>query len=349
MSEAAAPTAGIHQSSLPTLFRRRRHGRPAGVFDMTASSDIESVDGQAAIDTVCEEVLTSCDIDLRAYKRTTLERRVQQRVQLLGLPTLSAYVDRLRGQPAEVHDLLATIFINVTQFFRDPLMWAYLAECALPELLSAARDAETIRVWSAGCATGEETYTIAMLLADAMGLDDYQRRVRIYGTDIDEPALESARTGTFSIAEVSHVPETFRNLYFDFAGPRATFRRDLRNNIYFSRHDLVLDAPISRLDLLICRNTLMYFLADVQERILARLHFALKPHGRLILGKAEIPRPSSRLFTNVHLPSRVFGRSPPPSPPSPPPRTDLSLLRRLRRPVSPLRHRKSLIEVNAPR
>ena len=152
---------------------------------------------------------------------------------------------------------------------------------------SAGRD-EPLRVWSAGCASGQEAYTAAMVLAELLGTDAFRERVKIYATDIDEDALGHRAAAVYTRRRSSRVPEELRERYFERADQRFAFRKDLRRTVIFGRNNLVQDAPISRLDLLICRNTLMYFNAETQARILRHFHFALRDDGVLMLGKSEM-------------------------------------------------------------
>ena len=173
----------------------------------------------------------------------------------------------------------------------------------------SAEQGENIRVWSAGCATGEEAYTLAIVLAEALGPDAFRQQVKIYATDIDEEELVKARAGSYGADKVSGVAPELLERYFDYASGRYTFRSDLRRTIIFGRHNLVSDAPISQLDALICRNTMMYFNRELQTRVLARFHFALKEEGLLFLGKAETMLARSELFKPLSLKHRIFAKS----------------------------------------
>jgi two-component system CheB/CheR fusion protein len=172
---------------------------------------------------------------------------------------------------------------------------------------------DPIRVWSAGCASGEEAYTLAMVLAEALGLEAFRQRVKIYATDVDEEALTQARHASYSAKTLQPVPAALQEKYFETSGDRGVFRPDLRRAVIFGRHDLVQDAPISRLDFLVCRNTLMYFNAETQNRILARFHFALADQGFIFLGKAEMLLTRANLFTPLHLQHRIFSKVPRPT------------------------------------
>jgi two-component system CheB/CheR fusion protein len=244
--------------------------------------------------------------DFTAYKRPSLTRRVQRRMEVLGISGYGRYLEYLDAHPDEFLDLFNTILINVTSFFRDPAPWQFLRNEVIPTLAAEGGPDTPIRVWSAGCASGEEPYTIAMLFAEALGRDAFARRVKIYATDVDEDALRDARSAFYSSRRVESVPADLLPKYFEPHDDGFTFDKDLRRAVIFGRHDLIQDAPISRIALLVCRNTLMYFNADAQARILARLHFALADNGVLLLGKAEMLLTRSLLFTAVNARRRVF-------------------------------------------
>ncbi|HEX5583217.1 CheR family methyltransferase [Gaiella sp.] len=249
--------------------------------------------------------------DFTGYKRSTLERRVNRRMTVVGLSTFAEYRDYLELEPEEFSQLFDSMLINVTSFFRDPLAWQALRERVIPELLSAKGAKAPVRVWSAGCATGEEAYTLAIILAEAMGADQFRERVKIYATDLDEDALQQARTGTYETSTLAGVPEELVNTYFEVAGTKRAFRRDLRRQVIFGRNNLTHDAPISRVDLLAARNMLMYFNAETQASIVRRFHFALSYPGYLFLGKAEMLLNHSDRFQPVDLRKRLFRKAPP--------------------------------------
>ncbi|HEY0016757.1 MAG TPA: CheR family methyltransferase [Longimicrobium sp.] len=251
----------------------------------------------------------SRSFDFTGYKRSTLMRRVVKRMQTVGIEGFDAYRDYLELHGHEFDELFNTILINVTSFFRDPEAWDTLAREFIPAILARKGADEPVRVWTAGCASGEETYTVMMLLAEAMGPEQFRDRVKVYATDADNDALTAARHASYEDRDMEGVPEGFRDRYFERMGTRWTFRADMRRQVIFGRHDLVQDAPISHLDLLTCRNVLMYFNAEVQARILARFHFALAPQGVLLLGKAEMMRSHADLFVPVNLQARVFRKT----------------------------------------
>jgi two-component system CheB/CheR fusion protein len=243
--------------------------------------------------------------DFTGYKRATLVRRVQRRMHDTGDADFPQYRDRLEVDPQEFTALFNTILINVTSFFRDADAWDHLRSDVVPRLL-ADRPVGPVRMWSAGCATGQEAYSLAMVLAELLGPEEFRQRVKIYATDVDEEALADARQAMYTERELAGVPPDLRERYFESAGPRWGFRKDLRRSVIFGRNDLVQDAPISHVDLLLCRNTLMYFNAETQSRIVQRLHFALNDSGTLFLGKAEMLLSHGGLFTPLDLRRRLF-------------------------------------------
>jgi two-component system CheB/CheR fusion protein len=247
--------------------------------------------------------------DFTAYKRSSLMRRILVRMQVVGITSFSDYLDYLQVDPDEFTRLFNTILINVTSFFRDPQAWEFLAANVLPAQLGALGHTDPVRVWSAGCASGEESYSIAMLLAEALGIEQFRERVKIYGTDVDEEALHQARQATYTARDVEEVPPELLQRYFDRQDDQFVFNKELRRSVIFGRHDLIQDAPISRVNLLSCRNCLMYFNAEAQARILSRFQFALAERGILFLGKAETLLTHSVTFAAVDVKRRIFAKA----------------------------------------
>ncbi|MFY9805670.1 MAG: CheR family methyltransferase [Pseudonocardiaceae bacterium] len=264
----------------------------------------------ASFETLLLYLKESRGFDFTGYKRPSLTRRVDHRMAEVGAGDYAEYLEHLEMHPEEFTALFNTILINVTSFFRDPEAWEYLRAEILPGMLAAKAPDGMIRVWSAGCASGEEAYTLAIVLAEALGVEEFRQRVKIYATDVDEEGLTHARQATYDERQVRAVPAELLERYFDQVGGRFYFRKDLRRSVIFGRNDLVQDAPISKIDLLVCRNALMYFNAETQSRILSRLHFALTPAGVLFLGKAEMLLSHTELFQPIDLKRRVFRRVP---------------------------------------
>src|SRR5262245_52344760 len=244
--------------------------------------------------------------DYSGYRRPSLMRRFEKRMQEVNARDYDAYRAYLTEHPEEFMELFNTILINVTGFFRDRETWDLVAEQVVPDILKRTRTEAPIRAWSAGCASGEEPYTVAMLLAEALGEDAFKERVKIYATDIDDEALAQARDASYTRQQLSGVPPELVERYFTQTNSTFTFRTDLRRTVIFGRNDLHQDPPISRVDLLVSRNTLMYFSRPVQEEILTNFYFALARGGYLVVGKAEALQSRTKLFVPYDLKRRIF-------------------------------------------
>ncbi len=266
------------------------------------------------LETLLEFLRSVRSLDFTGYKRPSLTRRIRKRMQEVGVVEFEDYRDVLEADSDEQSRLLDTILINVTGFFRDPDAWAQVADEIVPAIIDSKAPDEPIRVWSAGCSSGEEAYTLAMILADALGIDQFKARVKIFATDTDEGALAIGRTAIYTERQLEAVPDDKRDRYFAPVPTGFAFRPDCRRSVIFGRHDITADAPISRVDLLVCRNVLMYFVAETQRRALGRFHYALADGGYLFLGKAETIFSHSDLFTAVDTPRRIYRRIPLSSP-----------------------------------
>ncbi len=272
----------------------------------------EKTAADGGIDTDLEELLAfirdARGFDFTGYKRSSLARRIRKRMNEVRVGGFTDYRDYLEINPDEFGYLFNTILINVTSFFRDIDAWRYLQREVLPELLSRIEPRSEIRIWSAGCSTGEEAYSLAIMFAEAMGIEAAIEQLKIYGTDLDEEALQHARAGVYTAKSLEPLSDRLRERYFQSTGDKFVFRPDLRRRVIFGRHDITRDAPISRLDLLVCRNALMYFNSETQLQILERFGFALREGGHLFLGKAEMLFVDVALFDTVAARPRIFRR-----------------------------------------
>lgn len=292
------------------------------------TSPPESDSDAAALEGLIQHLVRARSLDFTGYKRGSLGRRIRRRMANIGVENFSAYAVYLDAHPDEYDLLFNTILINVTGFFRDAPAWLELRERVLLPLLRGASSRRQIRVWCAGCATGEEPYTLAMLLAEELGTETLGTRVKIYATDWDADALAHARLARYQPGQLAAVPHELRERYFTTDAGTASIAAPLRRAVIFGRHDLTADAPISKLDLVLCRNTLMYLNKATQSRVLARFHFALGDRGYLFLGRAEMLLTHSEYFVPVALRQRIFVRSDrsvyPPAPPKQVPGTVMS-------------------------
>jgi two-component system, chemotaxis family, CheB/CheR fusion protein len=261
----------------------------------------------AEFEELLEHLKNTRGFDFTAYKRTTLTRRVDKRMSDIGVDSYPEYLDYLQVHQDEFTQLFNSVLINVTSFFRDPDVFDFLRRDIVPRVIENAgqRDGQ-IRIWSAGCASGEESYSIAIAFAEALGVEQFRDRVKIYATDVDEEELGSARQASYTDRQVDGLPVELRDKYFENASGRWLFKKDLRRSVIFGRHDLLDDAPISRVDMLLCRNTLMYFNHEAQAKIVRRFHFALREGGFLVLGRAEMLLNFVGAFVPIELKQRVF-------------------------------------------
>jgi two-component system CheB/CheR fusion protein len=243
---------------------------------VTSRDDQPATEASDALGALLDFLKGNRGFDFSGYKRSSLERRIQRRMQEVEIETYEEYQDHLEVTPDEFTDLFNTILINVTGFFRDKAAWDYLRADVIPSVLESVPDADPIRVWSAACATGEEAYTLAITFAEAMGEEEFRRRVKIYATDVDEDALTRARQAVYTRDALKALPDDLAERYFEATTLGQMFRADLRRSVIFGRNDLVQDAPISKIDLLVSRNALMYFTPEAQARILGHFNFALR-------------------------------------------------------------------------
>ena len=247
--------------------------------------------------------------DFSNYKQTTILRRVTRRMQMRQVPDLAAYRQYVCEHPAELPDLQQDLLISVTNFFRDAAAFDYLGREVLPKLFEGKRETDEVRVWVPGCATGEEAYSLAILLAEQAARMEHPPRTQVFATDLDEEALGQAREGLFPetiAADVS--PERLRE-FFTYEGGHYYVKKRVRATVLFAAHDILRDPPFSRLDLVSCRNLLIYFNRESQKRVLEIFHFGLRPGGSLFLGSAESADALPDLFAPVERKLRVYRRT----------------------------------------
>ena len=247
--------------------------------------------------------------DFSQYKRATILRRLARRLQVTGQQTLSAYAAHLRATPAEVQSLLRDFLISVTQFFRDPEAFDALERDGIPRLFEGKGRQDQVRVWVAGCATGEEAYTIAMLLCEHCDQLDEAPDIQVFATDIDDAALARAREGHYATVAAADVPPHLLQRYFEVRRDGVQVKPELRQMVLFAHHNLISDPPFSRLDLVACRNVLIYLNRKIQQRVFATFHYALNPEGLLLLGSAEGAETVSKGFQALSKPARLYRRA----------------------------------------
>jgi len=244
--------------------------------------------------------------DFRHYKRPTLLRRLERRLQVRALPSLPAYLDLLRKDTGEARALLKDLLIGVTSFLRDPAVFEALQRRVVPALFERQAPGRPLRVWVAACSSGEEAYSIAMLLADAAQARDTRPKLQVFASDIDEHALALARAGVYPDTIADSVPPDQLQRHFTQEGKRCKVRKALRDQVLFTQHNLLHDAAFSRLDLISCRNFLIYLNREMHRQLLEQFHFALNPGGYLLLGGAESVEAAPDLFAPVDAAHRIY-------------------------------------------
>lgn len=246
--------------------------------------------------------------DFRGYKKGTLYRRIERRMGLQQIKGISAYAEFLRLHPEEADRLFKDLLIGVTAFFRDPPAFEELSTKVLAGLLRGRDPDAAIRIWVPGCSTGEEAYSIGILVAEQMALAQSAARVQIFATDVDEDALEVARAGSYPENIALDVSAKRLQRFFVLHDHRYTIAKSIRETVVFAVQNLTGDPPFSKLDLISCRNVLIYLEPDMQERLLSLFHFALSPGGFLFLGSAEGVGPREELFTPISKRRRIYQR-----------------------------------------
>ncbi|HEY4030139.1 MAG TPA: CheR family methyltransferase [Caulobacteraceae bacterium] len=255
---------------------------------------------------ICAILRNQLGHDFAGYKEKTFLRRVQRRMQVNHLESMEGYVERLRQDPKEAGALFRDLLINVTNFFRDADAFKVLEEQVVPKLFENRAVEETVRVWVPGCATGEEVFSIAILLQERMHGLMVTPRVQIFATDIDEHALAVARAGRYPEALLDSVSEERRKRFFTYDDGSYLLTKEIRDMCVFSPHSVIRDPPFSRLDLVSCRNLLIYFGPEMQNQVIPTFHYALRPGGYLFLGTSENVSQFSDIFAAVDKKSRVF-------------------------------------------
>ncbi|MCO5975525.1 chemotaxis protein CheB [Ideonella oryzae] len=284
----------------------------AGPAEAGVSEEAVAAADAAPLATILALVQEHTRHDLTLYKSNTLLRRIARRMAVHGLASMVAYEGFLRQNPQEIDLLFNEVLIGVTAFFRDPQVWQELTDAVLPPLLAQrGADDRQLRVWVAGCSTGEEAYSLAMVFAEVIEsrpeFSDFT--LQIFATDLSADAIAFARAGQYPAAIAHDVPpQRLARFFTQHAGGYLISPR-IRETVLFAQHDVILDPPFTRLDLLSCRNLMIYFSAPLQHRLVALFHYSLRPGGVLLLGESETVGRSQALFTPLHPKSRIYSRN----------------------------------------
>jgi two-component system CheB/CheR fusion protein len=287
------------------LVRLSRHPYVAAIEAPPAADDAE------VRDQILMVVRNALGVDFGEYKLATVQRRLARRMALRRVPDEPAYLALLQGDPAEARALYEDILIHVTSFFRDPTLFDALESHILPAILKQKAEGAPLRIWVAGCSTGEEVYSIAISVLDVLGTSS--RPVQIFGSDLSELVIAKARAGLYPDAALRDISEERRRRYFTKADRGYRINKTVRDVCVFVQHDLARDPPLSKLDLVSCRNVLIYFDQPLQKRVIPSLHYALNQPGYLLLGHTESISGFGQLFSVVDKANKIFARTAHPS------------------------------------
>ncbi|RZM10261.1 MAG: histidine kinase, partial [Pedobacter sp.] len=263
------------------------------VMDVEDQSELQ----QQRMREVFTQIRARTGHDFSNYKRPTLLRRIERRINVHNLPDLSSYVAFLHENPDETLALLKDLLISVTNFFRDNQAFNALEQDIIPALFAGKTSADEVRIWVAGCATGEEAYSIAMLCMEQLNRMPEPPKLQIFATDIDESAIATAREGCYTINDAADVSAERLNRFFTPDGEKYRVRKEIRESILFANHNFLKDPPFSRLDLVTCRNVLIYLNSTAQARVIKTFHFALKLKKYLFLGTSESVDVANEMYT----------------------------------------------------
>ncbi|MBZ5622982.1 MAG: PAS domain S-box protein [Acidobacteriia bacterium] len=266
-------------------------------------------DSDEAIRRICAVMRTATGVDFELYKPATIRRRIARRLLLKKVEGLDDYLALLRQDRAELHALCEDTLIHVTGFFRDPEALQAL-RAVFARILARRPPGQALRVWVPGCSSGEEAYSIAMILLEEFGKKTSQTGIQIFGTDVSDRAVEQARAGIYSESAMTQVSPERRTRFFVKMEGGYQIAKAVRETCVFARHDLTRDPPFSRLDLISCRNVLIYMGPVLQKRVLETLHYALKPAGYLFLGKSEGLSAHTDLFSVEDRKNKIYSRKP---------------------------------------
>ncbi len=272
-----------------------------------SNEDKSSGDGADTLRDILTLVRVRSGHDFASYKRATLFRRISRRMQVCQASSISEYHQYLRDHPGELANLLRDVLISVTNFMRDPDAFATLARDIIPKLFEDKKPNDQIRVWVPGCATGEEVYSLAMLMREHATRLGLRNPLQLFATDIDEEALAEARNARYPESIVVDLGPDRLDRFFQRDNNYFVLNKEVRETVLFSSHNLLRDPPFSRLDLISCRNLLIYLNREAQDRVLNLFHFALRPEAFLFLGASESAE-SSPIFTSVDQKTRVYQR-----------------------------------------
>ncbi|HEX3481672.1 MAG TPA: chemotaxis protein CheB [Kofleriaceae bacterium] len=334
MPLSAAATGVVDHSYAPRDLARVLCGLPP----RDESPDTAMLSDDPAMDSLLRHLRDHFGIDFSLYKTTTVGRRIQRRADLLRAQSLDAYVEQVRADPEELNALYQDLLIGVTQFFRDPEAFERLESEVIPELIDKLPAEEELRVWVAGCATGEEAYSLAMLFCEAFAARNRPVRLKLLATDVHQASLEHAGAGIYGEEQLQFVSPRRLERFFTKRSIGYQVSHDLRQLIVFARHNVTKDAPFTKMHFISCRNMLIYFQPQPQRTVMSLFHFGLAPGGVLFLGASETPGTLADEFVSIDDHWKIYRK-----------RRDVQLLSQIRMPLHrQMPRRPALIDIPRP-
>ena len=308
----SAIAAGICDIVAPAAELPRRIAQITAERSATAPNPVSTdAGGEQSLTAILRMLRVRSKHDLTLYKSSTVKRRVDRRMGVHGIDSLAGYEHFVRENPQELDLLFKEMLIGVTHFFRDPAVWQRLKDSVLPALLAGRPPGTGLRAWVAGCSTGEEAYSLAIVfreVADAQPVPN-DWTLQIFATDLNADSIAIARSGHFSARIADDMTPERLSRFFVAEGDGFAIAKEIRQMVLFAQHDVILDPPFTRLDILSCRNLMIYFNATLQQRLLPLFHYALRPGGVLLLGESETVGRFSSLFAPLDAPSRLYLRN----------------------------------------
>ncbi len=304
------PRSAIHTDCVDLVLQPREIGAHLGKLTATLMQGnrlARSPEVKDSFGELINLIRRQCGVSFKDYKRATLQRRIERRMLTRAIGELDDYVAYARDNPDEVRSLYKDILISVTNFFRDTEPFRVLRK-TIDELLENVNPREVVRIWCVGCATGEEAYSLAMLLAEAVGgpAKLEERNIQVFATDVDTEALAVARKGEYRESTLVDVPDAFVKKYFVKRKDKYQVIKPLRDIILFAGHNIIEDPPFLRINLITCRNLLIYFEQNLQKKVFNIFHYALTPNGYLFLGKSESTGQVGQLFRSIKTKEKIF-------------------------------------------
>jgi len=273
--------------------------------DKLVINQMDLTQDQSVLKKIFQSIYMKTQLDFSQYKFSTVIRRIERRLVINQLDTLDQYYSLIKSNPREIHLLYRELLIGVTSFFRDPQVFQYLEESLFPEILNSERDTD-FRVWVAGCSTGEEAYTLAMIIREFLDKAKQRIPVKIFATDVDSDAINKAGTGLYPEGIVADLPPEILAKYFTSKEEGFQINRNIRQMVVFAQHNLIADPPFTNIDFISCRNMLIYFQPQLQQKVIRLFNFSLKNKGILMLGMSETTGEMASSFKKVHSQFKIF-------------------------------------------